>query len=607
MASERTMRRAFHAISIAWAALWTSTQAAAEERRPNFVVVLVDDLGWADLACMGSTFHETPHLDRLAARGVRFRQAYSACTVCSPTRAALLTGKHPARLHVTDWIAGHELPLARLSPPDWTRHLPLEEVTLAEALRQAGYATASIGKWHLGGSEYSPEKQGFDLNVAGDGRGQPPGYLAPFGLPRLAEGPKGEFLSDRLTGEAIRFMLANRDRPFLLYLPHYAVHQPIAGKPEVVAKYRAKAQADAPQRNPTYAALLESVDDSVGSLVQALADLGLTENTWIVFASDNGGLVLGETPPTSNAPLRAGKGSPYEGGVRTPFIVAGPAVAARGATNDTPVASYDLFPTLLELAGLDRPDGLDGRSLAPLLAGAGDLERDALYWHYPHYHPGGATPYSAVRAGDWKLIEYHEDDHVELFNLAEDLGETVNLANQLPDRTHELRQKLVVWRASVGAQMPVANDNFDPARESPPPHVVRPARDGSILLAARDSEIHGQTVRYEPQPHKNTVGYWTRQKDWVSWDFVVLAAGEYRVEILQGCGPGSGGSQVEFSAAGQKLPVKVVETKGFQDFLKREIGVFKFDSPGRYRLSATPQTKPGLAVMDLREVRLSPK
>lgn len=587
-------------------ALATSLRpAVAAAEHPNVIVILVDDLGWADLGCTGSKLNETPHLDHLADDGVRFTQAYAACTVCSPTRAALLTGKYPARLHLTDWIAGHPAPQAKLLPPEWTRRLPLEETTLAETLRAAGYATAAIGKWHLGGEGFSPREQGFDENHGGDHRGQPPSYVSPYRLPELPDGPADEFLTDRECDEAVKFIRAHREQPFFIYLAHYAVHQPIAGKPEVVAKYRAKAP-ELPAERATYAALLESVDDSVGRVVATLAELGLTQRTLIVFTSDNGGLTTGAKPPTDNAPLRAGKGSPYEGGVRVPLLVAWPGRVKGGTVDDTPVASIDVFPTIAELGGVPAPAGLDGRSLAPLLTGQGQLDRDALFWHYPHYHPGGARPYGAIRAGDMKLIQYDEDGHRELFDLAADPGETANVANQRPAVTAALAKQLADWREEVGAQLPTPNPDYDPAADEPPSHVIRPSANGAIVLPASRVEIHGDQVRYEPQPHKNTVGYWTKASDWVSWDFVVEKPGKYEVEILQGCGPGSGGSQVAFEAAGQMLEITVVETRGFQDFLPRKIGALEFEQPGRYRLAVRPKKKPGVAVMDLREVTLQP-
>lgn len=445
--------------------LLTASLALAAERKPNFVFILVDDLGWTDLGCQRSKFYETPNIDRLASEGMRFTQAYSACTVCSPTRAALMTGKYPARLHITDWIKGHVRPHAKLKVPDWTMHLPLEERTIAEALKAGGYTTASIGKWHLGGPEFYPDKQGFDVNLGGTDKGQPPSYFSPYGIPTLADGPKGEFLSDRLTDETLKFIEQNQARPFFIYLPHFAVHTPLMGKTNVIAKHTAKADPKNPQHNTTYAALVESVDDSVGRILARLDELKLTENTVIFFTSDNGGLVLNDI--TSNLPLRAGKGSAYEGGVRVPLFVKWPGVTKPGGVCDTPVITPDYYPTLLDIAQLKpaKRQTVDGASLVPLLKQAGPLRRDTIYWHYPHYHPGGATPYGAIREGDWKLIEFFEDNHIELYNLREDIGEKDNLAMKLPDKAKQLRGKLHAWRAKVGAQMPTANTAFDPAAD----------------------------------------------------------------------------------------------------------------------------------------------
>ena len=453
---------------IGLAAVAPPAAPAAPAAAPNFIVFLIDDFGATDLGCTGSTFYETPNVDRLAREGMRFTQAYSACTVCSPTRAAMMTGRYPARLHITDWIAGHKRPFAKLKVPDWTMHLPLEEVTIAEALKAAGYATASIGKWHLGGPEYYPDKQGFDLNLGGTDRGQPPSYFAPYRIATLPEGPDGEFLTDRESVEAARWIETHRDRPFFLYLPHHAVHTPLMGKTHVVAKYAAKAKPDAPQRNPTYAALVESVDDSVGRVMAKLEEMKIADRTVIFFTGDNGGL-LGNpaNPVTSNLGLRAGKGSAYEGGVRVPLIVKWPGVTRPGATCAAPAITVDFFPTLLDIAGVklpgDRP--IDGESLVPLLRGAGALKRTAIYWHYPHYHPGGATPYGAVRDGDWRLVEFYEDNRIELYNLKEDPAETADLASKRPERAAALRASLLAWRKAVGAQMPAPNPEYDPARE----------------------------------------------------------------------------------------------------------------------------------------------
>jgi arylsulfatase A len=438
---------------------------------PNVIVILVDDMGQTDLSCYGSRFYETPHIDQLAKDGVRFVNGYSACTVCSPTRAALLTGKYPARLHLTDWIAGHDRPKAKLKIPDWQKFLPFEEITLAEQFKAAGYATASIGKWHLtpglkeGDEAYYPEKHGFDINVGGYARGQPPSYHAPYKIPTLTEGPAGEFLTDREAAEAVKFIEANKEKPFFLYLPHYAVHTPLGGKPDVIAKYQAKAAKlpDLKQKNATYAALVESVDDSLGTIRAALKRLKLDEHTIIVFTADNGGLL----PVTDNSPFRVGKGSAYEGGVRVPLIFHAPGVTKPGTVDTTPAMTIDLYPTVLELAGVKPLQSLvDGISLAPLLKSGAKPDRAEIFWHYPHYHPGGATPYSAARSGDFRLVHFYEDGRDELYDLANDVGETKDLATAQPAMAKTLRTRLDAWLKSVDAQLPTKNAAYDPAADA---------------------------------------------------------------------------------------------------------------------------------------------
>ncbi len=434
----------------------------------NFVLILIDDLGWRDLHCYGSKYYETPNIDEIATQGMRFTDAYSACTVCSPSRAAILTGKYPARLHLTDWISGHRSPHAKLKVPDWTKYLPLEEVTIAEVLKKEGYATASIGKWHLTNNNdveevYYPLNQGFDINIAGSYWGRPiHGYFDPYQMPHLNNRKKGEYLTDRLTDEALNFIDQNRDQPFFLYFAHYAVHKPLAAKEELIAKYQNK-PGDHGQSNPVYAAMIESVDESVGRIVKKLKELGLYEKTVIIFHSDNGGL-LG---PTSNWPLRGGKGTVYEGGVRVPLIIRWPGVVEPGSVCTDPVIGIDLFPTIIEMAGIDWKEPVDGVSLVPLLTKEGKFKREAIYiyWHYPHYHTQGATPYSAIRDGDYKLIEFFEDHHLELYNLKEDIGETKNLVEDEPEKAIELHRKLIEWREEVNAQMPLINPDYDPSKE----------------------------------------------------------------------------------------------------------------------------------------------
>jgi len=450
--------------------------------QPNVVLILADDLGWTDLACYGSDLYETPHLDRLAREGMRFTQNYAACTVCSPTRSALMTGKYPARTHITDWIPGRMPENPKLLTPDWTRYLPQEEVTIAECFKAAGYATGSIGKWHLGEGENAPEKQGFDLNIAGTNEGSPPSYIAPWKIPTLSEGTDGDYLTDRLGEEAAAFVARTKDRPFFLYLPHFAVHTPVQGRPDLVKKYEAKIKPGLKQTNPGYAAMMESMDSAVGRVLSALDQHQLTSNTIVIFTSDNGGRV----PTTTNIGLRVGKGSAYEGGLRVPLIVRWPGVTKAGSITDTPTITMDLFPTLLDMTGVvpvnstsaTGASGRDGISLVPVLRDGGGLRRSDFFWHYPHhqhYQLGGSMPFGVVRSGDFKLIEFYNDMRVELYDLKADLAEQHDLAATQPAKATELRERLHVWREKVGAQMPLPNPAYDPdvPEYTPPPEQAK--------------------------------------------------------------------------------------------------------------------------------------
>lgn len=464
---------------LVWLAL--ASCGLADQQRLNVVLILADDLGWTDLACYGGDLYETPHIDRLARDGMRFTQNYSACTVCSPTRAALLTGKYPARLHITDWIPGAMPDNPKLLVPDWTKFLPTEETTLAELFKSAGYATASIGKWHLGTEAYYPEKNGFDLNIAGTDKPQPPTYIAPWNIPTLSEGKPGDYLTDRMGEEAVKFITASKDRPFFLYLPHFAVHTPIQGPPELAQKYRQKLRPGLRHNNVQYAGMVESLDSAVGRVLQTLDDLELSDRTIVIFTSDNGGRITQAT--TSNAPLRYGKASAYEGGVRVPLIVRWPGVVEPGRESDQPVITMDLLPTLAEACGLDLAGaaqsptgaaGRDGVSLLRLLKGDAQLQPRELFWHYPHhqhYQLGGAMPYGAIRQGNFKLIEFFNDMHVELYDIAGDISEEHDLAASEPARVEQMRSRLHRWREEIGAQMPTPNPQYDPARPeyNPPP------------------------------------------------------------------------------------------------------------------------------------------
>ena len=591
---------------------WSDAALAADGPsgdKPNVVLFVVDDLGWADVGCYGSSFFRTPNVDRLAADGMRFEQAYAACPVCSPTRAALMTGKYPARLHVTDWIPGNrQFARWRLLRPEFRQELPLEEVTIAERLQAAGYATAQIGKWHLGGEGYEPTRQGFDVCIAGDALGSPRSYFAPYVgrrdgrfIPGLEEAPEGEYLTDRLTAEAEAFIGQHRDRPFFLYLPHFAVHTPLHAKADKIDKYRAAPKPPGLQHNPIYAAMIESMDESLGRIVAKLEALDLADSTLVIFTSDNGGLATIEgrnTPATNNAPLREGKGYLYEGGIRVPLIVKWPGHVAPGSTSDAQVSSVDIPPTIAAACGVEVDEPLDGVSILPVLEQTDRLAARPLYWHYPHYSNQGGRPGGVILEGDYKLIEFYENGRLELFNLADDLRETTNLADRHPDRARRMAEQLAAWRKDVDADMPTPNPDYRPAAQD---------NKGNVTLSGRRAVIHGVMIRFEPLPHKNTIGFWTRADDWVSWDFDVDRPGTFAVELLQGCAPGSGGSQIDVTVDDQTLTTTVEETGGFQDFVARRIGTLTIAKPGRHTLTVKPRSKPGKAVMDLRQVRLIAK
>ena len=451
----------------------------------NFVLILVDDLGWMDLACQGSQYFETPNLDRLAAEGMRFTDAYAACAVCSPTRAAVQTGRYPGRLGVTDWIRsrfqGGRIPADKKNPSGFTggknrkllvprNALWMEsgEITIAEMLKPAGYVSCHIGKWHLGADDWYPQKQGYDINHGGCDYGQSPNYFDPFnqprhrhamiraGIPHLPGRKKGQYLSDREAEEAVAFIEKHKDQPFFLNMDNYAVHTPIQAKPSVTAKYEAKPKTA--QKNARYAAMVESVDDCAGHIMDALRKHGIANRTVIIFTSDNGGL-LG---PTNNAPLRSGKGYAYEGGIRVPLIIKWPGIVRPGTTSAEPVTSVDYLPTIAEAAGVPLPRNreIDGSSLVNLLQSGGreSLNREAIYWHFPHYrHAPG--PYSIIRKGPWKLIKFHEG-RMELFNLVDDLGEKKNLATEMPEKVKSLDSQLMKHLKSIGAKIPRLNPEY---------------------------------------------------------------------------------------------------------------------------------------------------
>ncbi len=478
--------------ALAGAALWPVAARSADARPLNFVFILADDLGWRDLGCCGSAFYETPNLDRLAREGMRFTQAYAACPVCSPTRVSIMTGKYPVRLATTDWfgapqpetVGAHKTRNKPLLPAPYEEQLPLEEVTIAESLKSAGYNTFFAGKWHLGGVGRYPEDQGFDVNKGGWEKGSPRSYFSPYENPKLSDGPEGEHLPARLAAESTAFLEENGAKPFLLFLSFYSPHTPLQARSDLLRKYEEKAsqtgfdgpefipegdhQARQVQRHPVYAAMVEAMDEAVGSVLDAVDRLDLAEHTAIIFMSDNGGLSTSEGAPTSNVPLRAGKGWLYEGGIRTPMLVKWPGMIHPGSECAHPVISADFYPSMLEMAGLPlRPNQhQDGRSFAPLLRGESLTDDRPLFWHYPHYGNQGAFPGAAVRLGAYKLIAFFEDGRHELYNIEDDLGEQRNLVETMPEKAAELRSMLHAWQREVGARFPTPNPNAAPARES---------------------------------------------------------------------------------------------------------------------------------------------
>jgi arylsulfatase A-like enzyme len=446
----------------------------------NFVFFLVDDMGMMDLGTYGSTFHETPNIDKLAKTGMKFNYGYAVCPVCSPTRASIMTGRHPVRVDITDWIPGSaNRKTNKLIHPEDRDNLALKEVTIAEELKSHGYQTFFAGKWHLGNEGHWPTDQGFDFNIGGHHRGSPPGgYYAPWNNPTLEAKKKDEYLTERLTEESTRFLEnRNTDKPFLLYLSYYNIHTPIQAYRKHIGHYQKKAekfsgttpteqehsgQTRMRQDNPALASMVSAVDDSVGTLLAKLDELGLSDDTVVIFFSDNGGLsTKPKMGPGSNSPLRAGKGWLYEGGVREPTIIRAPGITKAGSVSNQPIVSMDFFPTMLELAGLPlRPNlHVDGRSLLTELTGKKGKPRP-LYWHYPHYHGSNWKPGASIRDGDWKLIKFYDQEKVELYNLKKDPSEKKDLAKKNSAKAKELESKLIAWQKQMNAKLPKPNPNY---------------------------------------------------------------------------------------------------------------------------------------------------
>lgn len=478
--------------AVAMPGLGTGAARGQGKKPLNFVFILVDDFGWADIGANNPhTFYETPNIDRIARSGMNFNNGYAANPVCSPTRYSIQAGKYPSRVDSTEWFSGKRS--GRFNPAPLNDKMALSEVTLAEALKAHGYKTAFLGKWHLGEDEkYWPENQGYDINVGGWAVGSPRGgYFAPFQNPRLREYPKGSHLPKVLTDESVKILDQYKDDPFLLFQAFYSVHTPLQGREDLIAKYKAKRQkwldADETEFGPeeqiwptdrkrqvrirqchaVYAAMIEAMDEQIGRVLDKLDELGIAENTAVILMSDNGGLSTSEGSPTSNLPLRGGKGWLYEGGIREPFLIRWPGVTEPGSQCDVPVISTDFYPTILDMAGLPpkKTQHLDGVSLVPLLKGGTRIDREALYWHYPHYSNQGGFPGGAIRMGDWKLLERFEDGRVHLYNIKLDVGERHDLADQHPERVERMRAKLHAWYKEVDAKfLQPKGDNKNPWR-----------------------------------------------------------------------------------------------------------------------------------------------
>ena len=595
-------------------ALLALAPASAQETPPNFVILFADDLGINDLGCFGRKDQNTPNLDKLAAEGARFTQAYAAASVCSPSRAALMTGQSPARLKITTFLTGRsDRASHRVLAAPINLHLPNGVQTIAQLLKPKGYVSAAVGKWHLGGKGHQPTDHGFDEYFAGRANA---GAESP-------QGGKGELGQADF---AVKFIQKNKANPFLLYLAFDNPHIPLAAPAKAI-------EANAKSFHPTYAALIESLDVAVGRVMKALEDQGLAKNTFVVFASDNGGVhisELKESPATYNAPSRAGKGFLYEGGIRTPLIVRYPARLAPTVINE-PVVLGDLCPTICALAKVPAPATLDFQDLSPVLFEQKALNRP-LFWHQPHYMNQGGKPAGLAREGEWKLIEQYEDGSLELYNLAKDPSETTDLAAAEPTRVAALRGKLEAWRRSVGAESMKANPNFSRSlwedcfvktdvtqlKALPTSEAMRPlladwrkamndatteGANSLIFLEARDAQVKATKMKYEEPPQKDTLGFWVNADDTASWTFQAPKAGTYRVTVLQGCGKGNGGSVVALDTKQGSCEFTVEETGHFQRFVPREVGKLKLVA-GENTLTVRPVKKAKAAVMDLRRVIL---
>ena len=434
----------------------------SQQQNWNFVFILSDDLGWNQVGYHGFEFYETPNIDRIAEEGIYFTNAYAAAPVCSPTRACLMTGKHSARLHLTDYIPGSPYPYAHLITPQQAACLPLEEVTIAEKLKEKGYITGHFGKWHLStdknyqpGRPFDPGSQGFD-------------EILTTVKPKPDADPNADaHHAVKITQRSLEFLEKHKDRPFFLYVSHHVVHRPLMENTDLIAKYQAKPDSDKPVHNPVMGAMIERMDTGIGQILQKLDELNLTDKTVVIFYSDNGGLESLQ----EQDPLRGGKAMIFEGGLRVPLAIRWPGIVKKGTISDVLVNTEDFFPTIMEIAQVEySQENLDGISLIPVLKQQGDLTRNTLYWHYPHYHHQGYKPASAIREGDFKLIEWYEETllnsgtQVNLYNLRDDIGETTDLADEIPDLVKHLRTKLHDWKQRIGAQEMTLNPDYDPER-----------------------------------------------------------------------------------------------------------------------------------------------
>ncbi len=610
---------------------WGAVMADDTASRPNIVLIVADDLGIFDLGCYGRGEHRTPHLDRLAGSGVRYASAYCAQPICSASRAALMTGKFPARLHLTNYLPGRpDADSQALLQPSIEPSLPASERTIAELLREAGYATGLFGKWHLGSGERGPSAQGFDVAFEPSESG---------GL-NDRHGSKNEFA---ITDAAIQFIESNRDHPYFCYVPHHSPHIPLTATAEAIERHQSA-------WNPLYAAAIESLDTAVGRLMDAIDRSPMAPNTIVIFASDNGGLHVPEghrEPATHAGPYRAGKGFLYEGGIRIPLIVRWPARIREPRVAEQPVVLTDLPVTLLEVARIDRAKTvgpLDGISIASQWTSdtstAEPQEERTLYWHFPHYTNQGSRPAGAVLQGKWKLVQDYEQDIVELYDLQNDPGESTNLVVSEPEIAKKLALQLHEWKKSVGAQECQPNPDFnkmlhqslyidrDPSRlradrsavaigeswavwrtamnsavAQRKPH-LKPS-EGRIELTAATATPHGKNLRYEPEPYKNVLGYWTEVEDWADWTFQVPEGGSYQVEVHVGCGVGTPGSRASVTIDDQILEWDVIRTGHFQNIIVQPLGQVELKK-GANTLVVRPIVKAGVAVMDIRAIHLWP-